>query len=371
MKLTPFLFFFIPMALFSQKDKYWYAFHQEISENTAIGFKNNQGTIMLKPRFSPFTINQKFEKIIAINDANDSHYTSYYVNKKGKKFGLDSLYVFDFTYDVELEGHIRFSTGKYLDSIGLFNAEGKITIEPIYNKLSRVNNGLVIAKKGAKQVHEKHGGDCDHWSFEGGKEMLLDTLGKVLIDNFRDNDLHLNLYSLEITEQENRAKFRHNFTGVDQKYYSFISYKEEFEDFIYTNLKNIRKDTINDYLFLNLQQNKSKSKKKKQDHELWKALVLLNENQISILSFTLFHIDYSNSELITSIEKYLDNAYQLIVEKYPVFEIQIMTNTETKINISFIRTENGYKIYDYSIYKYNSKRDQAEPPAAIEIQSKE
>ncbi|MVO08139.1 hypothetical protein GOQ30_03040 [Flavobacterium sp. TP390] len=370
MKQTFFLFFFIPIVLFSQKEKYWYAFHQEVSENNAIGFKDYQGAIMLKPRFSPFTINQKFEKIIALNDANNSQYTSYYVNKKGATFGLDSLYVFDFTYDVELEGHIRFSTGRYLDSIGVFNAEGKIVIEPIYNALSRVNNGLVIAKKGAKQVHEKHGEGCDHWSFEGGKEILLDTLGKVLIDDFRDDDLHLNLYSLEISKQENTAKFRHNFIGVDQKYYSFISYKEEFENFIFTNLKNIRKDNINDYLFLNLQQSKSKNKKKKQDQELWKALASSNESQISILDFTRFYIDYTNPEFTASIEKYLDNANQLIVEKYPVFEIQI-TTSNTMVSISFIRTEKGYKICDYSSYKYNSLPKPAEPPAARESQSKE
>ncbi len=358
MKLYTFLLFLISFSLFSQEDKYWYAFTVEDTIanplSSSLGFKDSKGNVKIKPIYSSlFTQNNKFEKIVAVTEYSENNSKSYYLNKKGKKFGIDSLYTFDFSHDTEQEGFIRFSVGRYLDSIGLFNANGKVVIEPKYNSLSKVTNGLLIAKIGAKQKHENHHAGCDHWSFEGGKEMLIDTLGNVLLDNFKDNDLFLNLYSLKITDHKSKEKFRHNFKGKNNKYYSFISYKEEFENFINNDfLKNISNKTSENYLFITIQEATDKTKSNEQRNEILNKITILKKNKITFSNFPFFYFDLENQKLLTSMEKYVNNANELNSNKHPTFEIQSVDKPKNEeVSFSFIRTENGYKIYDFRIQK--------------------
>lgn len=354
MKLTTILMIFISICVFGQNEKYWYAFDAiDTIQNplsSSLGFKDINGNIKVKPIYiSPLTQNKRFEKVVALTEYKKGNSKDYYLNKAGKRFGIDSVYSFDFTHDTEQEGFIRFKIGKYLDSIGLFNSNGKVMIEPIYNSLSKVNNGLVIAKIGAIQKHEPPNSACDHWFFEGGKQMILDTLGNILIDNFKDDDLELNLYSLKVSEQKNTEKFRHNFKGLNKKYYSFISSKEEFQDFIKNDfLKNISKKNNNDYLFLTL---KNKALKSKKIHnEILEIIEIIKNNNIKFSNYAIVSFEEEDNKFI---QKYLDNADELIYEKYPTFEIESNQN-KIEVSLSFIRTENGYKIYDYRIQKLNA-----------------
>ncbi len=353
MKAIIFLMLIYAISVFGQKDKYWYAFEVEDTVknplSNSLGFKDFQGKIRIEPIYiSPLTQNKKFEKIVALTEYSKDTSKGYYLNKEGKKFGIDSLYTFDFMHDTEQEGFIRFSVGRYLDSIGLFNLNGKIVIEPKYNSLSRVNNGLVVAKIGATQKHESHNLGCDHWYFEGGKEMILDTLGNVLIDDYNDNDLLLNLFSLKISDNKNQEKFRHNFIGKNGKFYSFISYREEFEDFIKNEfLKNLPKKSIETYLFVTIKKilnTKSKS-------ELNEIASIIQNNKIEFYNFPFIFIDEEDEILLKSMEGYLDNSNVLIDDKFPILEIQSQDKSKRKeVSLSFIRTEKGYKIYDYRIY---------------------
>lgn len=347
-----YLIFLFPIMLYGQKDKYWYPFEIDDSINnplsSSLGFKDFYGKIKIEPVYvSPLTQNKRFEKIVALTEYSNNRSKSFYLNKHGRKFGIDSVYTFDFMHDTEQEGFIRFSTGRYLDSIGLFNANGDIMIEPKYNSLSRANNGLVIAKIGAIRKHEDHQGACDHWSFVGGRQMILDTSGNVLIDNFEDGDIQLNLYSLSISNSKSKEKFRHHFEGVNGKYYSFISFKEEFEHFVFNVfLKGIAQRNIDKYLFSNLKLKAAGASKK----ELFKIIDFLNSNKIEIDNATYFFLNEEDEGQLKAFENYVNNSNDIIIEKYPIFEIRSQNNSNSKnVTLSFIRTENGYKIYDFKI----------------------
>lgn len=365
MKFIQLITFLITISVYSQNDKYWYAFTVEDNRNTlslSLGYQDHLGTIKIEPIYvAPYTQNKRFEKVVALTEYSKEKLKYYYLNKQGRKFGIDSLYTFDFTHDTEQEGFIRFSVGKYLDSIGLFNSDGKVVIEPKYNELSKVTNGLVIAKIGAKQKHEPNHIGCDHWTFEGGTDMVLDTMGTVLINNFKEDGLFLNLYTLKISTVENKEKFRHNFRGENAKYYSFISSKEEFDFFVNEDfLKNSTKENLSDYLFINLKPT-TIIENKKLVKELSKVVKLFNNNSFESNFSIPFYIDSDNKQVLKSIEQYLNNADELNFHKYPMFEISCTDNSNKTTGwISFIRTENGYKIFEYNLQKAHKNAVQVE-----------
>ncbi len=71
-------------------------------------------------------------------------------DKVREKVQKGNLYFFDNGPDCESEGFIRFRDRK-ADKAGLLNSEGEIAIPPVYNDLTNVRNGLVIALMGAKK----------------------------------------------------------------------------------------------------------------------------------------------------------------------------------------------------------------------------
>lgn len=344
MKFILFFLFLTNFVLYGQEDKYWYAFNIEDTLNNPfsipLGFKDIHGNIKIKPLYlSQMTENKRFEKVIALTDYSQNKSISYYSNKNGEKFGIDSLYTFDFIHDVEQEGFIRFSVGKQLDSIGLFNSNGKIAIEPKYNSLSKVNNGLVIASMGANKIKEHDYIGCNHWHYEGGKQILLDTLGKTLINTFNEKNLDLNLYTLKITKNYNTEKFRHNFRNLNGNYYSFINTNEEFLEFLENDLKkNLSNENLSEYLFINIKSLIEKDK-------IYLKRLKRTINQIKIGNITFSKIGYTvyKEEEIKLMKDYLDNADNLVFDKYPIYGI---VNENSQFILSFIRTENGYKIIE-------------------------
>lgn len=342
MKFILFFLFLTNFILYGQDDKYWYAFHVEDTLNNplslSLGFKDIRGNVKIKPLYlSPMTENKRFEKVIALTEYSSNKFRSYYLNKNGKKFGIDSLYTFDTVHDTEQEGYIRFSVGKQLDSIGLFNSNGKIVIEPKYNSLSKVNNGLVIALLGANKIYEHEYAGCNHWHYEGGEQMLLDTLGNILIDNFSKNDLELNLYTLRITEKFNAEKFRHNCKGTDGDYYSFIDTNKEFKEFIENDFtKKVSNKNLSEYLFINLKSVIEKDK-------MYLKRLKRTSNQIKKGNLTFSKIGYTvyKEEEIQLMKDFLDNSDTIVFDKFPIYGI---VDKNGQFILSFIRIENGYKI---------------------------
>ncbi len=211
----------------------WFAFSDNI-EKELIGFKDRNGTIKIKPRFIPFIIAQRFDNIIAVIEDKNGTYEEYYLLKSGKRVGYNTLYILDNTPDCESEGYIRFKDKKS-GFIGMFNSKGKIAIPAQYNSLTPMHNGLTVALKGAKRENDYQG--CNHSYFSGGATYLIDKNNKKLIKDF-NNSLELNLFSIKITSKPLIEPNRENFLGIDSKYYSFINYKKEFKNWIFSELIN-------------------------------------------------------------------------------------------------------------------------------------
>ncbi|MCH5716843.1 hypothetical protein [Niabella hibiscisoli] len=70
-----------------------------------------------------------------------------------------------------------------------------MVVPAIYNYLDRVQNGLLTGLTGAQKKQ-----DGEHYRWEGGETILLDTTGKILIRSFTA-PYGINLYSLKISNQ--------------------------------------------------------------------------------------------------------------------------------------------------------------------------
>ena len=177
--------------VFAQKSDIWTYFYDD--EEYLFGFKNSKGEVMIEPKFKGFTSANKFDKIAAFMEETNGEFSSYYMLKNGKKFGKDSLYVFDMAFDCENEGFIKFRDPK-TGNVGMFNAAGKVAIVALYNDMTPFENGLSVALKGAKLTKE----DDEHSFWAGGENLLINTKNEVLVKNFQDDRLVLDFHSLRI-----------------------------------------------------------------------------------------------------------------------------------------------------------------------------
>lgn len=145
--------------------------------------------------------------------------------------GDTQIYHFDNTPDCESEGFIRYSsrtTGK----VGLMNVDGGIVIPAEYSGLSRVQNGMIYALKGATKIFSDDG---EHHHWEGGQVLLIDTNNQILITDFT-YEYALNLYSLVISNKPDTDSLRHSFKAVDGQYYSFTDFEKEFKAWLTSDL---------------------------------------------------------------------------------------------------------------------------------------
>ncbi|MEP0365651.1 MAG: WG repeat-containing protein [Cyclobacteriaceae bacterium] len=227
--LTYFLLLFGQLA-FAQNSEVWTSFWDK--ESDLMGFKNSKGEIMIEPKFMGFTIAKSFDNIIAVMEEDNGKYETYYLTKSGKKIGTNSLHIYDNGADCESEGFIRFKDKKS-DKVGMFNKNGNISIPAVYDALSRTHNGLIWGLKGAeKKYWDKHKeSGCNHYSWKGGQEVLIDTMNNTLIENFT-YDNSLNFFTIEKTISPHSDTTRESFLAQNGSYYSFIDFKKEFKQWI-------------------------------------------------------------------------------------------------------------------------------------------
>ncbi len=228
---------------FCQTTSVWTSFYN--SDSTLVGFKDEQGKITIEPKFSIFFSANTFHDIMAVTEEQDGKYLSYYLTKSGKIVGRDSMHIYDNGFDCESEGFIRFRDKKS-DKVGMFNRNGEICIPAIYDELSRVQNGMVVGLKGAEKKYwdkQRHSG-CNHYSWVGGENVLIDTNNQVLIRPF-SIATSLNLFSIEKSEDLNPDTTRQSFLATDGSYYSFIDFEKEFMQWISADLlQNIDEDKL-------------------------------------------------------------------------------------------------------------------------------
>lgn len=231
------LFFFIfVFALFSaQQDTNWYAFYN--SDSTKIGFKDSDGKIKIEPKFENAMMSTDvFKQVIAIWEYAENYSgEQYYLNKNGKKFGKDSLYIFDFSFAKESEGLIKFHDSK-TDKVGFFNFDGKVAIPALYNDAQDFHNGIALVLKGAKKEYwetksdqpSEHSG-CNHWSWVGGKTIAITSSGTYLfeIDEYYDLVGDTDFGNVQINKNLN-PNFHITLKGSDGNSYSFYQPLKEF-----------------------------------------------------------------------------------------------------------------------------------------------
>lgn len=355
--LIYFLFLFI--NLFSQHT--WYSFCDEKTD--LCGFKDENGVIKIPPKFiGLLAVASKFDNVVAVTEElKDDNWVSYHFNKSGKAFGRDSMFIFDNGFDCEHEGFIRFHDPK-TDMMGLFDRNGAIAVTAEYNALSKVMNGLVVGLKNAEKKYwdEHNHSGCNHYSWVGGQQVLIDPTNNLLIEVFSLKDFsNLNLYSLVISSDKSNDPIRESFQSVDGNYYSFINFEKEFdywvketfppefdrETLIQNSIDSIIWDSPEDWItenkfdFINRNFEVIKSK-----------LLELNKPQADFF--------YSKDALNPYIcegngyEEYFDNCGNGKDWIYPVMNI-VINNPDIpgspQDHIDFLRTENGYRLLSVTI----------------------
>lgn len=349
------LFFLIVFCacLYGQTVNTWFVFYN--GNKTKIGFKDKNGNVKIHPKFNSLTIANKFDDIIVVAEASKNE-SVYYLTKTGRKIGRDSIYMFDNTPDCENEGFIRFNDRK-TDKVGVFNKNGKIVIPPEYNWVTRVMNGMLVALKGAEKKYYPGG---EHYKLEGGVQLLIDTNNKVLIENFKYENL-INFYSLKISNQPIIDSVKQNFKSMDNKYYSFINYEKEFKYWFIENLldslnkTDILKATYKEVYFW--KENVgwvSESKKTFMDRNFEQIKSKFIEIKSNKYNYNLF-FDGLNQFIPESknFNKYYNNCGESKDWMYPVINVVIdHKNSDGDLlqdSFEFLRTENGYKLLGISI----------------------
>ncbi|MBP4136483.1 WG repeat-containing protein [Flavobacterium geliluteum] len=349
---------FIPLYIFvcftfntfAQNKDTWIAFQN--TDSTLTGFKDSNGNIKIAPKFMGMTIAHKFDAIMVVSEETNATWKSYYLTKSGKIVGRDSLYIYDNGPDCENEGFIRFKDYK-TDKMGLFNSDGKIVIPAQYSNITRVRNGMIIALKDATKTQ-----DGEHYFWSGGKEYLIDTTNKVLVENFAYTD-ELNFYSLEKSKEQNPDPTRDHFLGVDGLYYSFINFDKEFKAWLKNNLlSDVSKDNLIKNSFDKITYWKepngwvtaSKTKFIGQNYTFIKLkLQELNaaKTDYFVSSDGLNKFIFETSEYKT----YFNNCNEPKDWQYPVKNIVISNQDKkdyTQDHFEFLRTEKGYQLISVS-----------------------
>jgi hypothetical protein len=219
-----------------QQPEDWVRFDDPKTELS--GFKDAAGKVRVPAKFSRVEAN-RFGRIIAVSERVTADSTSeYYLLRDGRKVGLDSLYVWDMTYDCESENKVRFRD-PVTDKVGFFDGQGNVVVPARYNDAAPFHNGLALVIQGAARICWEGGAfsarnPCEHWSWKGGKTLLINEANQVLVEfAAREDVYHLDWYSLEKTDRPGRAPGRKYFKGKDGRYYSFVNVEEQFESWFY------------------------------------------------------------------------------------------------------------------------------------------
>lgn len=338
--LTPKLF-----LVKAQEKDVWSAFRNK--DNTLVGYKDSRGMVRIKPKFNGYFAAQRFEHIMVVSQTIRQKWVSYHLTKSGRVVGRDSTISFDNSPDCENEGFIRFKVPKS-DLVGMFNKDGNVKIPAEYNALSRSVNGMIMALKGAKKV-----GDDEHYFFDGGHTMLIDTTNQVLIENFSSEN-NLNFYSLEKSASPSTNPIRKSFLAKDGQYYSFIDFEKEFKHWLINEflidltIDKLQKNTFHTSAVKRLptQLSKITQRKIQQKYQYFKAelqLLLKTETEYQIFVDALSRLGYSNK----AFDKYFDNCGNGKAWLYPTMEVVFTHHEKGVISqnfIKFLKTDIGYQL---------------------------
>jgi hypothetical protein len=348
----------------AQDNKPWVAFTDSITEYT--GFKDENGVIRIEPRIVGFSRAHKFEDIMAVLEDDNGTFIGYYLTKSGKKVGYDSLFTYDNGSDCESEGFIRFADPE-TGLEGMFDKNGNIAIPATYNALSQVNNGLIVALKGAKKSFwDKYlGAGCNYFTWKGGDQYLIDTNNQILINNF-DSFSTLDFYSLSTGPFPSDDTLRVNFKGVNGMYYSFRDFRKAFNVVIDSFLNNT-------FLIKDFESMCYDSIYYWDSNNGWVAAPSVHflEKNFELITSTLLqpikeasdyriYVNGLNPYIFAheSFDRYFNNCNEAKESKYPVMNIVFSRDTTGDFiqdSFEFLLTDNGFKLISTSIGSGNIK----------------
>ena len=221
---------------FGQKDTNWYAFYN--SDSTKIGFKDAEGKIKIQPKFETYITNTVFKNVIAVIEYfPEEKLKTYYLNKSGKIFGENCVYMAgtsDFAENpIEYEGIIKFRSST-TGNVGFFDYNGKIVIPDQYNDLTNFHNGIARGLRGAtwpKCKSNTH--DCEHLWWEGGKVFAINTKGEELFELPEIYSSEID-YEKVIINKKVDPEIYTSYKGKDGNIYSFSDPEKDFDKWFET-----------------------------------------------------------------------------------------------------------------------------------------
>jgi hypothetical protein len=345
-------------VLQAQSNDPWVAFYNK--DTTLVGYKDMNGIVKMEPKFMGITTAKKFDKIIAVMEEADQAYRSYYVTKTGKIVGKDSVYIFDNTADCESEGFIRFRDKK-TEHVGMLNSNGKVVIPAVYNGLTRVTNGMVVALKDAQKKYsnkDKHS-DCNHFSWIGGRQLLIDTVNSLLVDNFNQTD-QLYMFSYTASSKLSKDPIRETFKGTNGTYYAFINLDKEFKSWLKLSLlDNLSKDNLIKATYKTITYwNDSEGWISEPNTDFVNRNFEMIKTKLLQLKFTSCDYDISDGDLnpvfqITDdFQDFYNNCDESKNWLHPIRQIIInykRKNDFVQDHFEFLRTSNGYRLINMTI----------------------
>ncbi len=343
--------------MFGQNQDRWTAFFA--TDSIRIGYKDQQGVVKIEPKFVGYSYAYKFDNIIAVSEEVGESWKNYYLTKEGRSVGVDSLYIFDNGADCESEGFIRFRDSK-TDQVGMLNSKGDIAIPAVYSDLTRVRNGMIVGLKGAEKKYWSAGehAACNHFSWSGGQEVLLDTLNNVLVENF-SYDYALNFYSLEKSKTPTRDTTRKQFIATDGTYYSFVDFEREFRQWLIDDLLvNLTEEKLIQASYPTITwQSSSGWANTKREKFIADNFATLKSGLSEILETNCDYFivqDGLNPFMFEGAEfdPYFNNCREAKDWEYPTLTIVVSHRDKKKFtqnHFEFLRTNEGYKLISVTI----------------------
>ena len=351
---------------YAQGPEIWTLFQDE--ETELIGYKDSNQNIKINPKFT-FAMDRQFKNIIAVYEQIDkNNYESYYLLKNGKKVGIDSLYLWDNAPDCENEGKIRFRN-KDNDKVGFFDKDGEIIIPALYNDTSAFRNNMAVVLVNAEKIC--HNGEkyseqnkCELPLWKGGQTHIINDKNEIIVEDFK-YERNLDWFSLEIMETHENDLIRETFKGTNGKYYSFVNFEKEFNQWFKSNFL-ITQDisSLKDICFTKItfwSVSKSEWIKMETNSFLEKNKEILLQQINAFYEGTL---QYSarkgdlNPYIFDSenYSKYFDSCGNSRKWHNPVFTVVAshrdkkgILNLDYKKYFEFLKTDNGYKLISLGV----------------------
>jgi hypothetical protein len=351
----------ITIACYSYAQDTLYLFSKTKNNDGPWGYKNKEGNVVIPAQFNGIEPVKRMIHIGTVGiPVNDSIKLSY-VLRNGRVIGIDSGYINEDNYfDCEREGFIKFRLKDKQKTVGFFNKNGRVQIPAIYNYASSFVNGMSTVLIGATRICIDHQGVdsmyCEHYTWTGGKRMLINTNNEILIDSFNVWSDELDFNSLKLNAIDIDTNLYKSYTTKNGITYSFI-HKENFFIHWFNNvfIKALATKNIKTHLFTKVLLEKQRKNTfvrswlytNKQHNDIYTYV----NNILLTKSKTQCSTDITAEELNvfmfhgTLFDKYYNTCGEHNTIDYPGFEVLVNCTNDKQHSMSFIKTTTGYKLY--------------------------